>query len=101
MKVIANPSAGFEHMDTQAALARGIVVTNAPDSLTDCTADFTMLLVLAACRRASEYEAIMRAGWRRFFGQPDMLRVKVNGSRLGIVGMGRIGRAVAQRAPSA
>ena len=98
VKVIANPSAGFEHMDVQAALARGILVTNAPDGLTDCTADFTMLLILAACRRASEYEAIMRAGWRRSFGQPDMLGVKVGGSRLGIVGMGRIGRAVAQRA---
>lgn len=98
VKIIANPSAGFEHMDAKAALARGIVVTNAPDGLTDCTADFTMLLILAACRRAAEYEAIMRSGWRCPFGLPDMLGVKVSGSRLGIVGLGRIGRAVAQRA---
>ncbi len=98
VKVIANPSAGYEHMDTEAARARGIVVTNAPDGLTDCTADFTMLLMLAACRRAAEYEAIMRKGWRRSFGLPDMLGIKVGGSRLGIVGMGRIGRAVAKRA---
>ena len=98
VKVIANPSAGYEHMDVAAARARGIVVTNAPDGLTDCTADFTMLLILAACRRAAEYEAIMRSGWRRSFGLPDMLGIKVGGRRLGIVGMGRIGRAVAQRA---
>ena len=98
VKIIANPSAGYEHMDAKAALGRGISVTNAPNGLTDCTADFTMLLILAACRRAAEYEAIMRSGWRRSFGLPDMLGVKVGGSRLGIVGMGRIGRAVAQRA---
>lgn len=98
VKIIANPSAGFEHMDAKAALARGITVTNAPDGLTDCTADFTMMLLLAACRRAAEYEAIMRGGWGQSFGLPDMLGVKVSGSRLGIVGMGRIGRAVAQRA---
>jgi len=98
VKVIANPSAGYEHMNAAAAQARGIIVTNAPDGLTDCTADFTMLLILAACRRAAEYQAIMREGWRQYFGLPDMLGVKVGGSRLGIVGMGRIGRAVAQRA---
>ncbi len=98
VKIIANPSAGYEHMDAEAARARGIIVTNAPDGLTDCTADFTMLLILAACRRAAEYEAIMRSGWRRSFALPDMLGVKVGGSGLGIVGMGRIGRAVAQRA---
>jgi lactate dehydrogenase-like 2-hydroxyacid dehydrogenase len=98
VKIIANPSAGYEHMDAKAAQARGIIVTNAPDGLTDCTADFTLLLILAACRRAAEYQAIMRAGWRQSFGLPDMLGVKVSGSRLAIVGMGRIGRAVAQRA---
>ncbi|MFC0409160.1 2-hydroxyacid dehydrogenase [Roseomonas elaeocarpi] len=98
VRIIANPSAGYEHMDVEAARARGIVVTNAPDGLTDCTADLTMLLILAACRRAAEYSAIMRSGWRRSFGLPDMLGMKLGGSRLGIVGMGRIGRAVAARA---
>lgn len=97
VKIIANPSAGYEHMDVDAARARGIVVTNAPDGLTDCTADFTMLLILAACRRAAEYGQIMHDGWRRSFGLPDMLGMKLGGSRLGIVGMGRIGRAVAHR----
>ena len=98
VKIIANASAGYDHMDVAAARARGIVVSNAPDALTDCTADFTMLLVLAACRRASEYERIVRAGWGKSFGMTDMLGTRVNGKTLGIVGFGRIGRAVAQRA---
>lgn len=98
VKVIANASAGFDHMDVKAARERGIVVTNAPDALTECTADFTMLLLLAACRRASEYERIMRAGWNKSYGMTDMLGLRVNGKTLGIVGFGRIGRAVARRA---
>lgn len=98
VRIIANPSAGVDHMDVEAARARGIVVTNAPDSLTECTADFAFMLILAACRRAPEYEQIMRAGWRKSFGMPDMLGKRVNGQTLGIVGFGRIGRAVARRA---
>ncbi|WP_175720377.1 2-hydroxyacid dehydrogenase [Burkholderia anthina] len=98
VKILANASAGFDHMDVAAARARGIVVTNAPDALTECTADFTMLLMLAACRRASEYERIVRAGWGKSFGMTDLLGTRVNGKTLGIVGFGRIGRAVAQRA---
>lgn len=100
VKIIANASAGFDHMDVAAAQARGIAVTNAPDALTECTADFTLLLVLAACRRASEYERIMRNGWGKSFGMTDMLGTRVNGKTLGIVGFGRIGRAVAKRAQS-
>jgi len=98
IKIIANASAGFDHMDVAAAGARGIVVTHAPDALTDCTADFAMLLILAASRRASEYERIMRAGWQKSFGMTEMLGRRVNRKTLGIVGMGRIGRAVARRA---
>ncbi|AJK45695.1 2-hydroxyacid dehydrogenase [Burkholderia plantarii] len=98
VKVIANASAGVDHMDVAAARARGIAVTNAPDALTECTADFTMLLVLAACRRAAEYERIVRAGWGRSFGMTEMLGTRVHGKTLGIVGFGRIGRAVARRA---
>ena len=98
VKIIANASAGSDHMDVAAAHARGIVVSNAPDALTDCTADFTLLLILAACRRASEYERIVRAGWGKSFGMTDLLGTRVNGKTLGIVGFGRIGRAVAQRA---
>ncbi|PZP35159.1 MAG: D-glycerate dehydrogenase [Roseateles depolymerans] len=98
VRIIANASAGFDHMDVAAARARGIVVSNAPDALTECTADFTLLLILAACRRASEYERIMRSGWNKSFGMTDMLGLRVNGKTLGIVGFGRIGRAVARRA---
>ncbi len=98
LKIIANASAGVDHMDVAAARARGIAVTNAPDALTECTADYAMLLVLAACRRASEYERIVRAGWGRSFGMTEMLGMRVNGKTLGIAGFGRIGRAVARRA---
>lgn len=98
LRIIANPSAGVDHMDVEAARTRGIVVTNAPDAVTDATADFTMFLILAACRRAAEYSDIMRAGWRRPFGLPDMLGQHLGGRRLGIVGMGRIGQALARRA---
>lgn len=98
LKIIANPSAGFDHMDVAAINIRGIVVTNAPNGLTDCTADLTMLLMLAACRGASRYGDIMKKGWRHSYGMPDNLGRRVSGSALGIVGMGRIGRAVAQRA---
>jgi len=98
LRIIANASAGFDHMDVEAAHARGVVVTNAPDALTECTADFAFMLILAACRRASEYERIMRDGWRKAFGMPDMLGKRVNGQTLGIVGLGRVGRAVARRA---
>ncbi len=98
LRIIANPSAGFDHMDVAAAKAHGLVVTNTPDVLTDCTADMAFMLILTACRRAAEYNAIMRAGWRRSFGMPDLLGLRVTGRTLGIVGMGRIGRAVAKRA---
>jgi lactate dehydrogenase-like 2-hydroxyacid dehydrogenase len=98
LRIIANPSAGTDHMDVAAAVARGLVVTNAPDVLTDCTADLAFLLILGACRRAAEYGAIMRDGWRRPYGMPDLLGLRPSGRTLGIVGMGRIGQAVAQRA---
>jgi lactate dehydrogenase-like 2-hydroxyacid dehydrogenase len=98
LRIIANPSAGTDHMDVRAAVAHGLVVTNAPDVLTDCTADLAFLLILAACRRAAEYERIMREGWRKPYGMPDLLGLRPSGRVLGIIGMGRIGRAVAKRA---
>jgi lactate dehydrogenase-like 2-hydroxyacid dehydrogenase len=67
VRIIANPSAGTDHMDVEAAKARGLIVTNTPDVLTDSTADLAFLLILAACRRAAEYLAIMRDGWRKPF----------------------------------
>jgi lactate dehydrogenase-like 2-hydroxyacid dehydrogenase len=98
VRIAATCSVGFEHMDVAAARARGLPVTNTPDVLTECTADLTLMLILTACRRAHEYDAIMRAGWRRGFGLGEMLGTRVWGKRLGIVGMGRIGQAVARRA---
>ncbi|MBO1076727.1 2-hydroxyacid dehydrogenase [Roseomonas marmotae] len=98
VKVIANASVGYDHMDADAAKARGIIVTNTPDVLTDCTADLAFMLLLAACRRAHEYDAMMRQGWGIRMGLADWLGVKPSGKTLGIVGMGRIGRAMAQRA---
>lgn len=94
----ATSSVGYDHIDVTAAKARGIMVTNTPGVLTHCTADFSFMMLLAAARRAAEYDQIMRAGWRRRIGQGDLLGVRVTGKTLGIIGMGRIGRAVAQRA---
>lgn len=98
LKIIATLSAGFDHIDVVAAKARGIVVTNAPEGPTECTADLAMMLLLCAARRASEFLAVMQAGWRRRLGLGEMLGVQVSGKTLGIFGMGRIGREVAQRA---
>jgi lactate dehydrogenase-like 2-hydroxyacid dehydrogenase len=98
VKIVANTSVGYDHMDAAAVKARGIVVTNTPDVLTDCTADLAFMLLLGACRRAHEYEALMRKGWRTKTGFADMLGVRPSGKTLGIVGMGRIGRAMADRA---
>lgn len=98
VRVAATCSVGFDHIDVPAAKARGLIVTNTPEVLTDCTADLAFMLVLCACRRAWEHTEIMRAGWRRSFGMREMLGVQVSGKTIGIVGFGRIGRAVAQRA---
>jgi len=98
VRLIANSSVGYDHMDAAAAKARGILVTNTPDVLTDCTADLAFMLLLAACRRAHEYDTLMREGWRKPLGLPDMLGIQPSNKVLGIVGMGRIGRAFAQRA---
>jgi len=98
VKVLATVTVGYDHIDVPAAKARGLIVTNTPDVLTDCTADMAMLLMLAACRRAAEAEQLMRQGWRKSFGMGEFLGLQVTGKRLGIFGMGRIGQAMAQRA---
>ena len=97
VKIAATCSVGFDHIDVQAAKAKGLVVTNTPEVLTDCTADLAFTLILSACRRMHEYDGIMRPGWRRRFAMGEMLGIRASGKRLGILGMGRIGRAVAQR----
>jgi lactate dehydrogenase-like 2-hydroxyacid dehydrogenase len=98
VRVGATSSVGYDHIDVAAAKARGIMVTNTPGVLTECTADFAFMMLLAAARRAYEYDKIMRGGWRYRIGQGDLLGVRVAGKTLGILGLGRIGRAVAQRA---
>jgi lactate dehydrogenase-like 2-hydroxyacid dehydrogenase len=94
----ATSSVGYDHIDVTAARRRNLVVTNTPGVLTECTADHAFMMLLAAARRAFEYDRIMRQGWRYRIGQGDLLGVRVTGKTLGILGMGRIGQAVAQRA---
>jgi len=96
--IIATFSVGYEHIDVDAARARGIVVTNTPDVLTDATADVAMLCLLGAARRASEGDRMVREGRWESWTTTMMLGTHLGGKRLGIFGMGRIGRAVAQRA---
>ena len=98
LKIIANYAVGVNNIDRAAAAARGIVVTNTPGVLTDATADLTLALLLALSRRVVEGDRMVRAG--RFAGwAPDLLLGReLRGKVLGIVGPGRIGRAVARRA---
>ena len=98
VRVGATSSVGFDHIDVGAAKQRGLIVTNTPGVLTECTADHAFMMLLAAARRAFEYDRIMRHGWRYRIGQGDLLGVRVTGKTLGILGMGRIGQAMAQRA---
>lgn len=95
---MATTSVGYDHIDVAAANARGIVVCNTPDVLTDATADAHMLLLLGAARRAKEHVRVMDGGWKIRNGFFQGLGVDVTGKTMGIVGMGRIGRAVAERA---
>lgn len=97
VKIIASTSVGFDHIDVAAANARGIVVGITPDAVTDATADVTLLLMLGACRRAKEHVRSMDQAWSVRNGFFDGLGLDLTGKTLGIVGMGRIGRAVAER----
>jgi len=96
--MIANFGAGTEHIDVEAARARGIVVTNTPGVFTDDTADLTIALILFTMRRFGKNQAILNAGQWSGWGPSAMLGSALSGKRLGIVGMGRIGQAVAHRA---
>lgn len=98
VRVIATASVGYDHIDVAAAQARGIVVCNTPDVLTDATADTHMLLLLGAARCAKSHVRNMDGGWKIRNGFFQGLGVDVSGKTMGIVGMGRIGRAVADRA---
>ncbi|MGO1117168.1 2-hydroxyacid dehydrogenase [Rhodovibrionaceae bacterium A322] len=98
VKIIATFSVGYEHIDLAAAKARGILVTNTPDVLTDATADITLLCLLGAARRAYEGQEMLRQGKWDGWSTTQLCGVQVTGKRLGIFGMGRIGQAVADRA---
>jgi lactate dehydrogenase-like 2-hydroxyacid dehydrogenase len=98
VKILATFSVGYEHIDISAAERRGLKVTNTPDVLNDATADIAMLCLLAAARRGAEGDRLVRNGeWKGWY-TTMMLGTHVTGKRLGVFGMGRIGRAVAQRA---
>jgi glyoxylate reductase len=98
LKLIANFGVGVDHIDVEAATARGIVVTNTPGVLTEDTADLTMGLVLAAARRVVEGANVIQAGDFHGWTPTWMMGRRLWGKRLGIVGMGRIGQALAKRA---
>ena len=98
LKLIANYGTGVDHIDLAAAREKGITVTNTPDVLTEDTADMTMALILAVPRRLVEGERIVRSGDWSGWSPTWMLGHRIFGKRLGIIGMGRIGQAVARRA---
>ncbi|MBI4263891.1 MAG: D-glycerate dehydrogenase [Acidobacteria bacterium] len=98
LRVIANVGVGYNNIDVAAARARGIAVTNTPDVLTDATADLTWALILAVTRRVGEGERLVRRGAWRGWAFDQLLGMALRGKQLGIVGFGRIGRAVAHRA---
>lgn len=98
VKAIANFSVGVDHVDLDAAKARGIIVTNTPDVLSDATAEIAMLLMLGAARRASEGERLIRSGRWRQWSPAFMVGSQITGKTLGIVGMGRVGQVTARRA---
>jgi glyoxylate reductase len=98
LKLIASFGTGVDHVDLAAAQQRGIIVTNTPGVLTEDTADMTMALILAVSRRLAEGERLMRSGGWAGWGPTSMLGHRIWGKRLGIVGMGRIGTALARRA---
>jgi glyoxylate reductase len=98
LKLIASFGTGVDHIDLGAARARGLTVTNTPGVLTEDTADMTMALILAVARRLVEGERLVRGGQWTGWSPTGMLGARLGGKRLGIIGMGRIGQAVARRA---
>jgi glyoxylate reductase len=98
LKIIATLSVGYDHIDMAAARSSGIHVIHTPDVLSDACAEIAMLLVLNACRRGYEADRMVRSGSWPGWGPTQLLGMGLNGRRLGIFGMGRIGRAIATRA---
>lgn len=98
LRIVANMAVGYNNFDVPAMTAAGVLGTNAPDVLTETTADFGMALLLATARRVCESEHFLRAGLWKTWRYDMFLGAEVHGSTLGIIGMGRIGQAVARRA---
>lgn len=96
-KVLANFGVGYNHIDVPAANSIGLTVTNTPGAVTDATADIAMTLILSLCRRASEGERSVRAGNWTGWQPTQYLGFHVTGAHVGIIGMGRIGKAIAKR----
>jgi len=100
LRIVSNIAVGYENIDVAAAKARGVIVTNTPDVLTEAVAEFTWALILAAARRVAEGDRLIRRhGWKGW-ALDFMLGTELRGKQLGIVGSGRIGRAVAAKAPA-
>ena len=97
-RIIGSFGVGFNHIDLDAAKAAGLTVTNTPEVLTDCTADIAMTLLMMIARRAGEGERLVRAKAWDGWGPTHMMGAKVTGKTLGLIGLGRIGRALAKRA---
>lgn len=98
LRCVANVAVGYDNVDVEAAARRGVVVTNTPGVLDDATADLTLALLLAATRRIAEGDRLIRSGRPWIWGMHFMLGSGLRGKRLGIVGLGGIGRRVAERA---
>lgn len=98
LRIIANHSVGTDHVDLAAARAAGVVVTNTPDVLSDATAEIAILCMLGAARRGAEGDAMIRAGKWDFWSPAFMVGRQVTGKRMGLLGMGRVGQVVAERA---
>lgn len=96
-KILANFGVGYNHIDVQAAAAQGVMVTNTPGAVTDATADIAMTLMLMSARRAGEGERLLRAGNWAGWHPTQLLGLHVSGKTVGIIGMGRIGQAIARR----
>jgi glyoxylate reductase len=98
LRVVANFAVGYDNLDLEACTARGVLATNTPDVVTEATADLTWALLLAAARRVAEGDRFLRARRPWIWGPELFLGFEVHGKTLGVIGLGRIGRAVARRA---
>jgi glyoxylate reductase len=100
LKIVSNIAVGYDNIDLDAARQRGVIVTNTPDVLTEAVAELTWALILGIARRVGEADRLVRAGGWKGWALDFMLGTELRGKQLGIIGAGRIGRAVAAKAPA-